>query len=192
MATNPINRFKTWLARAERAGISRPNAMALATAGAGGRPSVRFILVKRIDDRGLVFFGDRRSRKGRDLQENPSVAAVFYWDAIGKQVRFEGRVEEITPEEVDQYWNTRSRGKRLAASSSCQSAFLTHRRQLRDRVDALRKRYRGRPIPRPPQWTGFRIIPDRIEFWVRRAHRLHDREVFLRTARGWKVRRLQP
>ena len=192
METDPLARFQRWFAQARRARIELPEAMALATADADGRPSVRFVLLKQADARGFVFFTDGRSRKGRDLAANPHAALVFYWDPIRRQVRVEGRVERVSPAEADAYWATRPRASRLAASISRQSTTLPSRAWLVARWEALRRRYRGRPVPRPPTWTGFRVVPDRIEFWVHRARWLHDRELFVRSRRGWSRRLLQP
>ena len=191
MPTDPIARFRRLYRQAERAGIHLPDAMALATAGAG-RPTVRFVLLKGAGDEGFVFFTDSRSRKGRDLRRNPRAALAFYWDRIGKQVRIEGRVRQVSDAEADAYWESRPRESRLAARSSHQDQELTSRNALLARWRRQAREFRGRPIPRPRAWTGFRVVPDTIEFWMRRAHRLHEREQFLRTARGWRRRLLQP
>jgi pyridoxamine 5'-phosphate oxidase len=169
-----------------------PEAMALATATPRGAPSVRFVLLKSADARGFVFFTNAVSPKGEDLAANPRAALTFYWAPLGRQVRVAGRVEAVSPAEADAYWATRPRASRLAALASRQSARLGSRTALEARWRGLRRRYRGRPVPRPPTWTGFRVVPDAIEFWTHRAHRLHDRELFLRTRRGWRRLRLQP
>jgi pyridoxamine 5'-phosphate oxidase len=192
MMEDPIRRFQSWFRRAARGGIALPEAMGLATADAEGRPSVRFVLLKQLDDRGFVFFTDARSRKGADLRANPRAAAVFYWHPIGKQIRIEGIVERVSAAEADLYWETRPRQSRLAATTSTQSAPIADYAELLVRCRAVARRLRGKNIPRPPSWTGLRIVPDTIEFWSRRAHRLHQRELFTRTGRGWKHRWLQP
>ena len=166
--------------------------MALATAGGRGAPSVRFVLLKGADRRGFVFFTDGRSRKGRELRASARAAVAFYWNRLGKQVRIEGRVEEVSPAEADTYWATRPRASQLAALASEQSAALAGRRALIARWTELRRRYRRRPVPRPPTWTGFRLVPASIEFWTHRAHRLHERELFVRTRAGWRRQLLQP
>ena len=166
--------------------------MALATATRGGRPSVRYVLLKQHDDRGFVFFTDARSRKGREIRSNRQAALAFYWDPLGKQVRIEGVLEPISAEESDAYWESRPRLSRLAALSSHQSAPLSDRRDLLVRWAALKARYRGGPIARPRDWRGFRLVPHTIEFWTRAAYRLHHREQFTRTARGWRRHLLQP
>src|SRR5437867_742385 len=165
--------------------------MALATAGRRGA-SVRFVLLKGADRRGFAFFTDGRSRKGRELRASVRAAVAFYWNRLGRQVRIEGRVEQVSTAEADAYWATRPRASQLAALASHQSAALASRRSLTGRWQALRRRYRRHPVPRPPAWTGFRIIPESIEFWTHREHRLHDRELFVRTRAGWRRRLLQP
>jgi pyridoxamine 5'-phosphate oxidase len=172
--------------------MAQPEATALATAARGGRVSVRFVLLKSADDGGFVFYTNALSRKGRDLAANPRAALVFWWDRIGKQVRVEGRVRRVSAAEADQYWRSRPRLSRLAGAISRQSAPVENRAILVARMEALRRRLRGRGVPRPTHWTGFRIIPDEIEFWTMRAHRLHDRELFTRSARGWRRELLQP
>jgi pyridoxamine 5'-phosphate oxidase len=191
MPIDPIARFRRVYRQAERARIPLPDAMALATAGAG-RPSVRFVLLKGVVDDGFVFFTDARSRKGRDLRRNPRGALAFYWDRIGKQVRIEGRVRRVSDAEADAYWESRPRESRLAARSSHQDQELESRSALLARWRRLAREFRGRSIPRPRVWTGFRVVPDMIEFWTRRPHRLHEREQFVRTGRGWRRRLLQP
>jgi pyridoxamine 5'-phosphate oxidase len=189
---DPIARVRRWLRFAERAGAPLPNAAALATAAPRGRPSVRFVLVKGLDVRGLVFFTDARSQKGRDLVRNPRAAVALYWDAIGRQVRIEGRVTPIAVSEADAYWALRPRASRLAARASCQSAPLANRAVLLRRWRLLSASHDGRDISRPRHWTGFRLSPGRIEIWTRRAHRLHERELFVRAGGGWRRRLLQP
>ena len=175
-----------------RARIPLAEAMALATAGRRGTPSVRFVLLKAADRRGFVFFTDGRSRKGRELRARARAAVAFYWNRLGRQVRIEGRVEEVSAAEADAYWATRPRASQLAALASQQSAALASRRSLVERWRELRRRQRRRPVPRPPAWTGFRIVPESIEFWTHREHRLHERELFVRTRAGWKRQLLQP
>lgn len=192
MPEDPIARFHRWYREAERRGARLPDAMALATVGPAGAPSVRFVLLKQADARGFVFFTDTRSRKGRELEKNRNVAASFHWPASSKQVRIEGSVEPVTPEEADEYWITRPRGSQLSATTSFQSAPIADRASLVARRAKVAERLRGRAVPRPPDWSGFRIVPERIEFWTHRADRLHHRELFERTGRGWRCRLLQP
>jgi pyridoxamine 5'-phosphate oxidase len=189
---DPIAKFIRWLEDARRARIPNYEAMALARAARSGKSSVRFVLLKGIDQRGFMFFTDARSRKGRELRGNPHGSLALYWQPKGRQVRVEGRVEEITPAEADAYWPTRSRRSQLAATASHQSARLRSRAELLARVALLARKFRGREVPRPPLWTGFRVRPDAIEFWTHREHRLHDREIYLRQGRGWRRDLLQP
>jgi pyridoxamine 5'-phosphate oxidase len=191
-ADDPIDKFNRWLEDARRMSIPNCEAMALATAANSGKTSVRFVLLKGVDQRGFVFFTDARSRKGRELRGNPHASLAFYWQPKGRQVRVEGAVEEMTPEEADAYWLTRPRQSQLAASASRQSAKLNSREALLERCLRLSKEFKGRDVPRPRYWTGFRVYPDAIEFWTERAHRLHNREVHVRRARGWRCDLLQP
>jgi pyridoxamine 5'-phosphate oxidase len=189
---DPIAKFIRWFEDARSLKLPNYEAMALATVGRGGKTSVRFVLLKQIDERGFVFFTDARSRKGHELSGNPNASLALYWQPKGRQVRVEGRVEEITPAEADAYWATRPRQSQLAASASYQSARLQSRRELLARCARLARKFRGRELPRPRCWTGFRVRPDAIEFWTHRARRLHDREIYLRRGRGWRRGLLQP
>jgi pyridoxamine 5'-phosphate oxidase len=192
MSADPLARFHRWHRAAERAGVPLHDAMALATADRRGVPSVRYVLLKQADARGFVFFTDGRSRKGGELGANPRAAAAFYWDGINRQVRIEGRVVPVSAAEADAYWETRPRASRLAACASLQTATLRRRADIVARWEALRRRYAGGPVPRPATWVGFRIVPRSIEFWSRRAGRLHHREVFERRRGRWRGRLLQP
>jgi len=189
---DPIAEFRRWYAAAERARIPHANAMALATVDGQGAPSVRFVLMRGVDDRGIVFYTDRRSRKGRELEARPRASVAFHWNATRRQVRIEGRVVPVSPEEVDAYWASRPRGNRLAAASSTQSAPLRSYAALVERWRRLRRALAGAPVPRPPEWIGYRIVPDAIEFWQRGAHRLHRRTRYERTRTGWRSHLLQP
>jgi pyridoxamine 5'-phosphate oxidase len=189
---DPIVKFRRWYAAAARADIRLPDAMALATASKTGAPSVRFVLLKAVDERGFVFFTDGRSRKGHELAARRRAALAFYWDPIGKQVRIEGRVVPVSASEVEAYWATRSRGKRLAAASSTQSAPMPSHAWLLARWRRLQRELGRAPVPRPDAWGGYRIVPDAIEFWTRGAHRLHLRERCERGRRGWRRVLLQP
>jgi pyridoxamine 5'-phosphate oxidase len=188
---DPIAKFIRWLDDARRLNIPNYEAMALATARGEGT-SVRFVLLKGIDERGFVFFTDVRSRKGRELRGNPRAALALYWQPKGRQVRVQGRVEEVTPAEADRYWSTRPRQSQLAASASHQSARLRSRTELLARFARLAKALRGREVARPRYWTGFRVRPETVEFWTHREHRLHQREIYLRRGRGWHRELLQP
>jgi len=192
MAAHPITRFKRWFAEARRADLPQPEAMALATADRRGTPSLRYVLMKEADESGVVFFTNTASRKGKELRANPRAALTFYWSALGKQVRFEGRVEPVSEEEADAYWKTRPRASQLAALSSRQSEPLESRAALMRRYKRLAERYRGSEVPRPPGWSGYRLVPETVEFWTHRDHRLHHRELFTRAGKSWKRILLQP
>ncbi len=187
-----VRRFWRWYRAAERAKQPLIEAMALATATRAGRPSLRYVLLKGADARGFVFFTNDRSRKGKELVANPRAALAFYWEATLRQVRVEGRVERVTEKEADAYWRTRPRESQLAAVASAQSESIASRDLLVAEVKRLRREYRGKEVPRPRHWTGFRVMPSLIEFWTHRDHRLHEREVFTRARRGWKKEILQP
>jgi pyridoxamine 5'-phosphate oxidase len=192
MTADPIARFQRWFTQAKRAGVPLPEAVALATADARGRPAVRYVLLKQSDGRGFVFYTNAASRKGRELRANARAALVVYWDAIGKQVRIDGRIIEVAAAEADAYWAMRPRESQLAALASRQSAPLVSRDVLVARWESLRRKHAHHAVPRPRGWTGYRLIPDAIEFWTRGDHRLHHRELFVRTRAGWKQRLLQP
>ena len=164
----------------------------LATADAEGRPSARVVLLKEIDDQGFLFYTNGRSRKGRELAARPQAALVFYKSVLGQQLRVEGATEELEPEKVDAYWATRPRESQLGALASDQSDLLDAVESLEARYDELDAEFEGRDIPRPSHWTGYRIVPDRIEFWRHRDHRLHDRELFTRGGDDWKRELLYP
>lgn len=192
MAVDPIARFRRWFAAARGAQLPQPEAMALATVDRRGRPSVRVVLLKQADAAGFVFYTNARSRKGRELAANPWASLVLHWQPLGRQVRIEGRVEMVPAEEADAYWSTRPRESQIGGAASDQSAPIASRAALLRRWRQLTRRYRGAPVPRPPHWTGFRVVPTAIEFWTLRPHRMHDRELFTRTRRGWRRTRLQP
>jgi pyridoxamine 5'-phosphate oxidase len=192
MPVDPITRFQRWFAAARRAGVELAEAMTLATADRRGRPAARMVLLKHADADGFVFYTNGRSRKGLELAANPRAALVFHWQLLGRQVRVEGRVERVDPADADAYWATRPRASQLGAVASAQSAPIGTRARLMARWQALRRRYSHLPVPRPPHWTGYRVVPDSIEFWAHREHRMHDRELFTRTRRGWRRTLLQP
>ncbi len=166
--------------------------MALATAERGGRVSVRYMLLKDFGGPGFVFYTNSDSAKGHQLSNNPRAALAFYWGRIGRQVRVEGRVTQVKDEEADAYWKTRPRGHQLAATASRQTRPLVARRWLVARIKQLQREFAHKDIPRPLGWTGFRVEPERIEFWKMRPNRLHDRELFTRHNRGWRRTMLQP
>lgn len=190
--SDPMAIFREWFAEAQRSGMPQPETMALATSDRRGRASVRFVLLKDASGDGMVFYTNALSRKGKEIAANPRASLAFWWDRIGKQVRAEGRLVRVSDSEADAYWKTRPRQSRLAALVSHQSEAIASRQLLSSRMKALTKKLLGREVPRPRHWTGFRLIPDRIEFWKMRAHRLHERELFVRSGRGWKRTLLQP
>jgi len=192
MPPDPIARFRRWFRDAARAGLPLPEAVALATASARGAPSVRFVLLKEATQRGFVIYTDARSRKGRELAANARAALAFHWQPLGRQVRVEGRVRRVSNREADAYWRTRPRGSQLSAAISQQSSPLASRASLIARRRQLERRLRGRDVPRPPLWTGFCIEPRAIEFWTHRDDRVHHRERYERTPRGWRITLLEP
>ncbi|KYF98774.1 pyridoxine/pyridoxamine 5'-phosphate oxidase [Sorangium cellulosum] len=167
-------------------------AMTLATADASGRPSARMVLLKGIDDRGFVFFTNYESRKSMEIVANPFAALCIHWAKAAEQVRVEGRIERVSDAESDAYFETRPRGSQIGAWASRQSALLPSREALLERVREIEARFEGGPVPRPPFWGGFRVVPERIEFWRGQESRLHDRVVYLRDGDGWRVERLYP
>ena len=191
LADDPIAQLGAWLDDA-RAAISRPHAMTLATVAADRRPSARVVLLQSIDARGLVFFTNRTSRKGRELAQTPFASAVLHWWELGRQVRIEGAAEETTDDESIAYWASRPRGSQIAAWASSQSQPLAGREELDTSVAEVEVRFAGRDVPLPPFWGGYRIVPDRVEFWTHRDDRLHDRLLYLREEGGWQRRRLAP
>ena len=190
---DPQRQFAAWFADAARAGVREPEAMAVATSSPAGAPSVRMVLLKSYDTRGFVFYTNYESRKGLELAENPRAALLFYWDALGRQVRIEGGVQRTSPEESAAYIGSRARSSQLSALSSPQSSSLAGRDALEERVAELTKRYEGGELPIPDWWGGFRVAPDSYEFWQHREDRLHDRLRY--TPAGgdtWGIVRLAP
>lgn len=192
MADNPFALFAQWLAEAEAAEPNDANAMALATADAEGRPSVRMVLLKAHEERGFTFYTNQDSRKGGELEFNEAAALLFHWKSLRRQVRVEGNVEAVTPEEADLYFATRSRDSQLGAWASDQSRPLASRAIFEARYEEMRARFEGGEVPRPPRWSGYRLVPNRIEFWSDRPHRLHERRLFTVTASGWSEGLLYP
>jgi pyridoxamine 5'-phosphate oxidase len=190
---DPFRQFELWIRDALEREPGEPNAMTLATATRDGRPSARMVLLRGFDDRGFVFYTNYGSRKGRELDENPQAALVFYWGSRQRQVCITGRVTRLAEKESSAYFDSRPRGHQLGAWASRQSQIISSRASLEERVRDLESAYEGiDDIPRPPQWGGFRLAPDTIEFWQGRPNRLHDRLRFSRTDTGWVLERLAP
>ena len=192
MADDPFALFETWFAEAKASEPNDADAMALATADGAGRPSVRMVLLKGFDPRGFVFYTNLDSRKGADLAANPRAGLLFHWKSLRRQVRVEGPVGAVSDAEADAYFATRGRDSRLGAWSSDQSRPLPDRTTFEARFDAMRERFGDGDIPRPPRWSGFRVAPERIEFWSDRAARLHERRLFERDGAGWREGLLYP
>lgn len=190
--TDPLRQFRAWFAAAREAGVREPEAAAIATASAAGAPSVRMVLVKRADENGFVFFTNYESRKARELAENPRGALLFHWDPLGRQLRIEGTVVRVPRAETEAYLAVRPRGHRISALASPQSRPVPSRAWLEEQVAALEQRYDGAELPVPEDWGGFRLVPERYEFWQGRTDRLHDRLVYLPADGGWTVERLAP
>jgi pyridoxamine 5'-phosphate oxidase len=192
---DPIERFRSVYALAEkidRSIVPDPNAMALGTVEKGGQPSVRIVLLKAFDERGFVFYTNYEGRKGRQLLALPKAALCFYWATIDTQVRVEGTVTKVAAEEADAYFATRARLSQIGAWASRQSEPLESAIALDERVRKYEREFEGRDVPRPPFWSGFRVVPERIEFWKAKPNRLHERHLYARTSNGWKVETLYP
>ena len=192
MSADSLALFDAWLAEARQSEPNDAEAMALATTDAEGRPSARMVLLKGHDPRGFVFYTHERSRKGADLAANPRAALLFHWKSLRRQIRVEGPVEPVDEGEADAYFATRSRDSRLGAWASDQSQPLDARATFEARYEEMRARYEGRDVPRPPLWSGYRVVPERIEFWTDREHRLHERRLFTRAGEGWSEGLLYP
>lgn len=193
MADDPFALFDTWYAEARGTEPNDSNAMALATADAGGRPSVRMVLLKGHGPDGFVFYTNRESRKAGEIAANPHAALLFHWKSLRRQIRIEGSLTRATDAESDAYFATRHRDSQLGAWASDQSRPLADRATFEARFEDAKARFQGQDVPRPPHWGGYRLTPDHIEFWQDRAHRLHERRVFDRTADGgWTEGLLYP
>ncbi len=190
--TDPFLQFDAWFAEATAGEINDPNAMTLATCTKDGVPSARIVLLKGRDERGFVFYTNKQSRKGDELAENRQAALLFHWKSLQRQVRIEGDVEDVTDEEADRYYASRARISRLGAWASQQSRPLPERAELERRLAALEAEHPTDAIPRPPHWSGYRVLPRRFEFWQDMPYRLHDRTIFTRDAHGWETGKLYP
>ena len=191
-ATDPFALFQAWMTDAEASEPRDPNAMTDVTATPDGNPSARTILLKGTDSRGFVFYTNKQSRKAGELAANSHIALLFHWKSLGRQIRIEGVVEHVTEAEADAYYATRLRVSRLGAWASDQSRPLATRADLEQRLALLEARYPGDDIPRPPHWSGYRVLPDYFEFWQDMPFRLHDRSTFTKAGEGWETGKLFP
>ncbi len=191
-AADPIQLFQDWMAEAAQSEPNDPNAMTVATCTPDGTPSARIVLLKGVDISGFVFYTNKDGRKGLELQANPRAALLFHWKTRQRQVRIEGRVEHVSDAEADAYYASRARVSRLGAWASQQSRPLPERAELERRVAEFDAKYPGDAIPRPPHWSGFRVMPAYIEFWQDMPFRLHDRRTYTRVGEGWATGRLYP
>ncbi|SRR5258706_5896442 len=192
MSNDPIARFRELLKEAEQLGLVPHNAMALATTGDDRQPTVRMVLLKDVDERGFVFYTNLQSRKARQLKDNPKASLCFWWTQLKRQVRVDGAIELVSDGEADEYFASRPRGSKIGAWASPQSSELTSRDELIAAVEKLEAKYRDRPVPRPPFWSGYRLVPERIEFWKEEPDRLHERDIYTRQANGWKITLIAP
>jgi len=195
MSEDPIARFQALFAEAKRIPADKlpePTAFSLGTVDAEGRPSVRIVLLKDVDERGFVFYTNYKSRKGRELLASRRAALCFHWQLLEQQVRVEGTVMTVTDAEADAYFSSRARGSQLGAWASIQSRPMDHPDDLDRRLAEITARFGDAPIPRPPHWSGFRVVPERIEFWKGMPSRLHVRHVYTREGNGWTTQRLYP
>lgn len=192
MADDPLALFDAWYAEAKASEPNDPDAMALATATPEGLPSLRIVLLKGYGPVGFTFYTNADSRKGEELSANPHVALLFHWKTLRRQVRIEGPVSEVSAAEADAYFATRSRDSQLGSHASLQSRPLDNRATFEKRYEEMKLHFEGRDVPRPHRWTGYRVTPERIEFWTDRQHRLHERRLFVRDGDGWSEGLLYP
>lgn len=189
---NPIVQFEKWMKQAIAFKITEPNAMTLATATPDGKPSARVVLLKSFSQKGFVFYTNYESRKDQELDKNPNACIVFDWHLMERQVRIEGIAKKVPPEESDRYFNSRPESSQLGAWVSPQSSFIDNRQELEDRKKKVEAMFKEKLITRPPNWGGYVVLPQTIEFWQGRQSRLHDRLIYIKTEDEWILRRLAP
>jgi len=190
--TDPLALFDEWFAEARTAEINDPEAMSLATVGSDGQPSVRMVLMKGHGPEGFVFYTNEQSAKGQQLRDNPRAGLLFHWKSLRRQVRVEGPVERVPGGDADAYFASRGRDSQIGAWASDQSRTLDSRGTFEARFEGVERKFDGQDIPRPPHWGGYRVVPERIEFWSDRPHRLHERRLFTRSGEGWTEGLLYP
>ena len=189
---NPLVMFDEWMKNALDAGVEEPNAMTIATVDSKGRPEARIVLLRELDKKGFVFYTNYQSRKGKAIKSNKHVCLNFFWPALQRQVRIMGRVEKVSERVSNAYFKSRPRESQIGAWASLQSELLTERRVLEERFVAFEKKFSGKPVPRPFNWGGYRVVPDHVEFWQGRSSRLHDRIAYSKEKNKWKISRLYP
>jgi pyridoxamine 5'-phosphate oxidase len=189
---NPFNQFEKWFNQILKMELAEPNAMVLATADKKGKPSVRVVLIKGISKKGITFYTNYKSRKGRELSQNSLAALLFYWAGLEQQIRIEGKIKKISRTESQKYFDTRPVESRIAAWASAQSKEITSREYLEKRFKVFEKKFSGVKIPLPLDWGGFRLVPNYFEFWQGRENRMHDRICYKKKKRNWKIFRLAP
>jgi len=192
MNENPVDLFLTWYNQAKQADIDKPNAMTLSTVDGSGKAQSRIVLLSSFDENGFVFHTNYNSHKGEQLARNPSASLLFWWDQLGYQVRVTGEAGKTTESESDAYFRGRPRGSQIGAWASEQSHEISSRQVLEDRVVEFEKKFSGKDVARPPHWGGYRLVPERFEFWINRQNRLHDRILFIRSREGWQKKILAP
>ena len=190
--TDPFALFDEWFAEARASEPNDPNAMALATAGSDGQPHVRMVLLKAHGPEGFVFYTNEQSAKGEQLRENARVALLLHWKSLRRQVRIEGSIERVPDAQADAYFASRARDSQLGAWASDQSRPMPDRATFEARFEEMKARFDGQPVPRPPHWGGYRVVPQRIELWEDGAHRLHHRRLFTRAGDGWSMELIYP
>ena len=192
LKSDPLSQFAIWFEEAQKAAAVEPNAMTLSTVSASGKPSSRIVLLKGIEEQAMIFFTNYSSDKGKDMLENPYVALNFFWPELERQVRIEGTITKTSAEESDVYFNSRPIGSQLGAWASPQSSIVNSREEMEANLLEFERKFKDRVIPRPPHWGGYKVSPEKMEFWQGRASRLHDRFLYSLEANQWKIDRLAP